>query len=106
MQNVKSYNSNVVNVNKIMRRVVNLNKIYANLLLIFFPSIKNNFNSTDKRSISNFQVSQTRGGREELLHPQLGYGKLHNKSWHFSCRSASHLIFGITSLYKFIHSNL
>ena len=36
MQKVKSYNSNVVNVNKIMRRVVNLNKIYANLLLIFF----------------------------------------------------------------------
>ena len=35
MQNVKSYNSNVVNVNKIMRRVVNLNKIYVNLLLFF-----------------------------------------------------------------------
>ena len=35
MQKVKSYNSNVVNVNKIMRRVVNLNKIYVNLLLFF-----------------------------------------------------------------------
>ena len=32
----KKLNSNVVNVNKIMRRVVNLNKIYVNLLLYFF----------------------------------------------------------------------
>ena len=53
-----------------MRRVVNLSKIYVNLLLIFFSSIKNDFNSTDKRSISKVSsiLNKRREGRVITYH--------------------------------------